>query len=189
MASCVTWPTSDTSPSTFETISSKLSVRQCFSISTALRTSSKPGSPGNSWVNPTVQIQSWLLTFHKPTIGGIILENNPLECDCNLLWISRWMKEIFTEMKSINVEAAIHVKSALSLSRCRMDHQPPTLGSNASAAVIETVPIVHLQEEDIGTRCDNQVAPSTSNAHGCLFRYHHPIYLLLSATVAIIRYR
>lgn len=77
-------------------------------------------------------------------IGGIILEDNPLVCDCNLLWISRWMNEIFTEMKSINIEAAIHVKAALSLSRCRLWDG------------MGKIPITHLREEDIGQECHEE---------------------------------
>lgn len=66
-------------------------------------------------------------------------------CDCNLLWLSKWMRDMFTEMKSENIDRAIHAKATLALSRC-------SLGGNRSAGVT-TVPIIHLAEEDID--CNN----------------------------------
>ena len=93
-------------------------------------------------------------------IGGIILEDNPLVCDCNLLWLSQWMREVFTEMKSINVEAAIHAKSKLSLSQCARplcynNAQQYSSTSNVTTTTSSSplkqsyVSIIDLRDEDI----------------------------------------
>lgn len=70
------------------------------------------------------------------------------------------MREIFTEMKSINVEAAIHAKSTLSLSRCQLlscknnDEQMKTNQTNKTAVSTKKfISIIDLRMDDICEEC------------------------------------
>jgi len=65
------------------------------------------------------------------------------------------MKQIFTEMKGINIEAAIHVKSSLALSRCQLSSSKSPSGQRGNSMLLaEQVPIAHLTEEHIDGLCD-----------------------------------
>ena len=89
------------------------------------------------------------------------MEGNPLYCDCNLLWISKWMKQIFTEMKSINIDAAIQVKASLALSRCQLvgsRHSNSHSTNRSAMRRAEQITITHLTEEHIDSRCQDNSA-------------------------------
>ena len=126
-------------------------------------------------------------------IGGIILEDNPLVCDCNLLWLSQWMREVFTEMKSINVEAAIHAKSKLSLSQCARPLCYNNAQQYSSTTNITTLPpqqsyvsIIDLRDEDIcqqQQQCQQDVSiawPSLSSSSSSDDRYVNTMFVQLS---------
>ncbi|KAH9414512.1 Leucine Rich Repeat [Dermatophagoides pteronyssinus] len=117
-------------------------------------------SPSVFFTNLDNYHHSWKTWQSRQLLGGIILEDNPLVCDCNLLWLSQWMREVFTEMKSINVEAAIHAKSKLSLSQCARplcynnaqqysSTSNITTTSSSSPLKQSYVSIIDLRDEDI----------------------------------------
>ncbi|CAG2160447.1 unnamed protein product [Oppiella nova] len=80
-------------------------------------------------------------------LGGILLDDNPLHCDCDLIWISDWMKRLISDMRVVNIEAALQAHTMASMSQC-----------------IAYLPIpINLRSEDI--LCENISFKVTSN--GC----------------------
>lgn len=77
------------------------------------------------------------------------------------------MRQIYTEMKSINIEAAIHVKSSLALSRCSLSalpkwsHQQTSRPNDSSLRQTEQIPITQLVEEHFDGFCEHQNMAST----------------------------
>ena len=118
----------------------------------------------------------------RQMLGGIILSNNPLECDCNLLWISQWMQELFSEMKSINIDAAIHVKSSLTASTCKLKN------SSQNNHTKEMRSIAHLSEHDVGIHCQAAAsfrASPKSSAASTNFVASLPVLILVLQIIVI----
>ena len=142
-----------------------------------------------------------LILFFSFHSGGIILENNPLVCDCNLLWISQWMREVFTEMKSINVEAAIHAKAKLSLSRCARPscyHHPERQQQQSSSknvvlsnitSISSSVSIIDLRNEDLcNQNCQQEAMTVWQRSSSSSSSFHHYInsIFVLSITFRVM---
>ncbi|XP_046916799.2 uncharacterized protein LOC124497221 [Dermatophagoides farinae] len=158
-------------------------------------------SPSVFFTNIDNYRHSWKTWQSRQLLGGIILENNPLVCDCNLLWISQWMREVFTEMKSINVEAAIHAKAKLSLSRCARPscyHHPERQQQQSSSknvvlsnitSISSSVSIIDLRNEDLcNQNCQQEAMTVWQRSSSSSSSFHHYInsIFVLSITFRVM---
>ena len=80
-------------------------------------------------------------SYHKSQIhifysflGGVLLEENPWDCSCDLLWLGqwlqRWLRETF-HVHMLSVEAALYVNTVSRNAKCSMR------GSNISYSIID----------------------------------------------------
>ncbi|XP_076365993.1 uncharacterized protein LOC143254955 [Tachypleus tridentatus] len=76
----------------------------------------------------------------KHIAGGILLENNPWTCDCDLIWLSHWLRRWMREtlqVQMLHFDAALYVYNQARQSTCKVP------GSNTE------VPVIDLRFEDI----------------------------------------
>ncbi|CAG2103122.1 unnamed protein product [Medioppia subpectinata] len=98
-------------------------------------------------------------------LGGILLDENPLNCDCDLIWISDWMKRLISDMRVVNIEAALQAHTMASMSQCISYDDPiPHTLDNISYALPQNarkISLLDLRSEDIF--CGNISFKVTSN--------------------------
>ena len=104
-------------------------------------------------------------------LGGILLDENPLKCDCDLIWISDWMKRLISDMRVINIEAALQANSMAAMSQCIV-HKT----NHFNESQIQKISLLDLRSEDIF--CGNISPCFISNS--CL------IILLILITIVLI---
>ncbi|KFM57655.1 Chaoptin, partial [Stegodyphus mimosarum] len=66
--------------------------------------------------------------------GGVLLEGNPWNCSCDLLWLSRWLRRWLREtfhVHMLSVEAALYVNSVSRKATCSIP------GMNTSLAIVD----------------------------------------------------
>ncbi|XP_015910441.2 chaoptin [Parasteatoda tepidariorum] len=66
--------------------------------------------------------------------GGVLLEDNPWNCSCELLWLGRWMRRWLREtfhVHMLSVEAAIYVNTVSRKATCSIQ------GTNTSIAIVD----------------------------------------------------
>ncbi|CAL1274792.1 unnamed protein product [Larinioides sclopetarius] len=66
--------------------------------------------------------------------GGVLLEENPWSCSCELLWLGRWLRRWLREtfhVHMLSVEASLYVNSVSRKATCTVS------GSNVSLAIID----------------------------------------------------
>ncbi|KFM75099.1 Chaoptin, partial [Stegodyphus mimosarum] len=78
--------------------------------------------------------------------GGVLLEENPWSCSCELLWLGRWLRRWLREtfhVHLLSVEATLYVSSVSRKATCLVQ------GSNISLAIID------LKQSDV--KCEKTV--------------------------------
>ena len=93
------------------------------------------------------------------------MDDNPLHCDCDLIWISDWMKRLISDMRVVNIEAALQAHTMASMSQCIV-HFPIPISDfdNTSHHEIQNmrkISLLDLRSEDI--LCENISFKVTSN--------------------------
>ncbi|GIY64517.1 uncharacterized protein CDAR_103451 [Caerostris darwini] len=66
--------------------------------------------------------------------GGVLLEENPWSCSCELLWLGRWLRRWLREtfhVHMLSVEASLYVNSVSRKATCTVS------GTNVSLAIID----------------------------------------------------
>ncbi|XP_022246102.1 chaoptin-like [Limulus polyphemus] len=70
----------------------------------------------------------------KHIAGGVLLENNPWTCDCDLIWLSHWLRRWMREtlqVQMLHFDAALYVYNLARQSTCKIP------GSNTEIPVID----------------------------------------------------
>ncbi|XP_054716428.1 chaoptin-like [Uloborus diversus] len=98
--------------------------------------------------------------------GGVLLEDNPWNCSCELLWLGRWLRRWLREtfhVHMLNVEAALYVNSVSRKATCSVT------GTNISLAIVE------LRSTDVD--CEVKVNRSSH----LLINYVNPLIVVMVA--------
>ncbi|KAG8198837.1 hypothetical protein JTE90_007139 [Oedothorax gibbosus] len=89
--------------------------------------------------------------------GGVLLEDNPWTCSCDLLWLGRWLRRWLREtfhVHMLSVEAALYVNTISRRARCSIP------GTNMTLAIIE------LRHSDVN--CDEVASVATGTYIGTI---------------------
>lgn len=83
--------------------------------------------------------------------GGVLLEENPWNCTCNLLWLGQWLRRWLRETFHVNmlsIEAALYVNTVSRNAKCFL------IGSNTSISIID------LRKSDV--QCERAISLAAS---------------------------
>lgn len=86
--------------------------------------------------------------------GGILLDDNPLICECSLLWISDWLRKWIYDMRIINFEAAVQAYSIAHQSTCSIHTNESNESIQNYGEKIKRISILDLRSNEI--TCENQ---------------------------------
>lgn len=89
--------------------------------------------------------------------GGVLLEENPWDCSCDLLWLGQWLRRWLREtfhVHMLSIEAALYVNTVSRNAKCSMR------GSNVSLSIID------LRRSDL--KCESAINAVASLVPRCL---------------------
>ncbi|GFT86110.1 chaoptin [Nephila pilipes] len=104
--------------------------------------------------------------------GGVLLEENPWSCSCDLLWLGRWLRRWLREtfhVHMLSVEASLYVNSVSRKATCSVS------GTNISLAIID------LRKSDVDC---NPIVGSASRMDSSLLTFLSMAAFLLPISLA-----